>query len=1104
MRTDPVFPVFTVRNVCSSDINLLGKVKIRPGEIVDLYDRLEYKEYGSLTGAILRELEAPAGEIYLLWKVYKKIEVIDFVNPSYQGDGLIADAIQTANGYFEGAVLGFEDGELKWLASGAVLGVSDVSASSPLSSTGGTTPTISIQDSGASAGVYGDSTHVPRITISAKGIITDASNEEISFPTALPPSGSAGGDLSGTYPNPTLTTTGVAANTYGSGTSVAQVTVDAKGRVTNASSVAIAFPSAPVQSVAGTTPISVTAGANPTVSHDASGVVAATYGDGANSARLTVDAKGHITAATTTPIAFPAPPTSLPPSGSAGGDLTGTYPNPTISSFGGKIHWVVVGGKYATLQAAIDAASADDVIFVGPKDTADWGPASFPTNKRLLVAAIGGTQVNKVVKIGPVVFSSNAAGLNANLNEVYLSGLFITQANTNPAGPDSAQAVLLSGTGAIRLRLDNCYIVNTGSGDGAINSATDVNASLYLDDCIISTENVGGVAVRHSGTYTLLKNHNDVLIGTSANAADTGRALIASAGVVEIQDSTISAATGGVAHPLVSIAGSAYVSASNSVFSNPTNNATASIAAVASPSNLVVTNTALALGTSVLAAGAVVTGSGSLFYNDLAFSYSSALTISTATAGLRTGAWFTTDAKVGVSLTSPGSPLGNFNSLGRISRYNDSAPTDGYLLIGDTGAGYFKTAPLTAGAGVTITPGAGSITIAAAIAPGGGLATGNMLWVDAVSGNDSTATRGNAGLPFLTVEGALAAALSGDVITVRPGTYNVATTLTLPTGVGMRGYSRENTLIQKLLVTADTTLLTMGEQSSIQDLSFKLTSAGHHTLKGVLWPGTTTATAQADHVYIDVDNSTAGDAGTSNVYGVHVTATSTPARITSVASNDVVVNVTSAGLGNKRGVLLDTSIAYFRNESCIYSAVRTGAAAGSHIGGEVNVVGGILAMNAGGYEGTSADMSETAGSLEVLGVDLTNDSANGKGFLVTQASPRFTWGIIGPLPAGTRFLYPGTANESTVEIFTRLAAKGIIKSLTVRSRLPPGVGNTDVYTLRKNGVNTPLAVSLSGTNTSAQILTVSVSFAANDDLSISAVTGASSASTDIIIVAEIY
>jgi hypothetical protein len=51
-------------------------------------------------------------------------------------------------------------------------------------------------------------------------------------PTSLPPSGAASGSLAGTYPGPTLTTTGVTAATYGTASKVAQITVNAEGRIT--------------------------------------------------------------------------------------------------------------------------------------------------------------------------------------------------------------------------------------------------------------------------------------------------------------------------------------------------------------------------------------------------------------------------------------------------------------------------------------------------------------------------------------------------------------------------------------------------------------------------------------------------------------------------------------------------------------------------------------------------------------------------------------------------------------------------------------------------------------------------------------------------------
>ena len=118
--------------------------------------------------------------------------------------------------------------------------------------------------------------------------------------------------------------------------------------------------------------------------------------------------------------------------------------------------------------------------------------------------------------------------------------------------------------------------------------------------------------------------------------------------------------------------------------------------------------------------------------------------------------------------------------------------------------------------------------------PGTPSPTGNTLTVDAVYGNDSKGAGAPYAEPFLTIQAALNAAASGNNVIVRAGTYNEA--LTIPTNVSLTGEGPQAVVIQRLNVTANTTLITMGVNCRCENFTANLSSSGNNDLIGVDFP----------------------------------------------------------------------------------------------------------------------------------------------------------------------------------------------------------------------------------------------------------------------------
>ena len=381
---------------------------------------------------------------------------------------------------------------------------------------------------------------------------------------------------------------------------------------------------------------------------------------------------------------------------SNGVGLAPTWQAAGAGGFGSKVLLCVEGGVYATLQAAVDAASANDMILVGPKATGDWGNVLLNVvNKPLIIAAASGPGSNKIVKVGSITYDLGTTGpaLNANLNETYLYGLYFQ--GSFPGG----SAVTLTGGANYpgRLRCYGCYILNTSAtGTAAVtNSNSGTNSSIYLDACVVSlTPSAAGSTIVQTAGYTLIRNGCDVSASIAAGA--TGSAITVSAGTIEIYDSSISISRAGNTASTINIPAASsvttYVSAGYSTISNNSDTAGAACVNIGTAgATFGAGDATLAAGTSVATAAVAVKGiaGGSFLYTNISFSFSSTTSTVTATAFPQTGGLFAYGMSVGslLATTFVLNSTGNITKLNNVTTSFPSAQGSANQVLTNNGSG---------------------------------------------------------------------------------------------------------------------------------------------------------------------------------------------------------------------------------------------------------------------------------------------------------------------------------------------------------------------------------------------------------------------------------
>ena len=331
-------------------------------------------------------------------------------------------------------------------------------------------------------------------------------------------------------------------------------------------------------------------------------------------------------------------------------------------------------------------------------------------------------------------------------------------------------------------------------------------------------------------------------------------------------------------------------------------------------------------------------------------------------------------------------------------------------------------------------------------------------------------------MPFLTISAALLLAVSGENVMIHAGTYNE--TIVIPTGISITGDGAQCVVIQKLGVTADTTLITMGTNSRIENVTGTLSSAGLYNLIGVDFPTGTSINAKIRDAVVNV---TSTSVSTPTILGIRSSGTSATSYSSSNAISRSTVNVTSSSTGSTRGILISGPNRFSVRETIVYAS-GTGS---NIVGCETTDASAVLEIKTSTIGGVLYDINRSSGTILVGAASFLNNTSNSNSFTVTVATPTTTFGIIGDLGNNTTYnLIPGTillANLPATNFrISILQNTMLINGIINFTGTIPALGSIKLN-IYKNAIVLPVfSIQLTTGQTSAFNNTTSCSFTPSD------------------------